>query len=151
MANLGAVVFHGRSGQSYRFQVWPVGTRFKPLAAVCLFSRRRFVNRNFAATASHECLHLGETLDLSTLRYDSKYAAGADCVCVHLLPDAQQRREVARDLDAALGLWNSAFRVELDPGAVFERTPPVADDGLAPEAPALARDPGLRAGGTAGL
>lgn len=113
MANLGTVVFRGHSGEKYRFQVWPVGTKFKTLAAVCVFTKRSFRNRNFTDTASHECVHIGQTPDLSGLPYDAPYLEGIDCVCVHLVANAEQRLRVEQDLAESLGLWNKAFRVDL--------------------------------------
>lgn len=126
MAHLGAVTFSGHSGERYRFQVWPVGTKFKPLAAVCLFTKRSFSNRNFADTASHECLHIGHTADLSALSYDAAYAAGSDCICVHVVADAAEREAVERDLAAALGVWNQKFHVELGGRAPADAISPPA-------------------------
>jgi hypothetical protein len=113
MANLGAVMFRGRSGETYRFQVWPVGAKFRPLGAVCIFSKRVFRNRNFTTAASHECIHIGETADLSTLVYRESYLGDADCICVYLVPDAERRAAVERDLAESLGIWNARFRVGL--------------------------------------
>jgi hypothetical protein len=120
MAHLGTVFFRGRSGTRYRFDVWPLGTAFKPLAAVCLFTKRAFRNHNFSATASHECMHIGQTRDLSALSYDAGYASGSDCICIHVVADGEQRAACERDLAESLGLWSEAFRVDLEkqrPGA----------------------------------
>jgi len=114
MVNLGTVMFRGHSGSRYRFQVWRVGTKFKPVSGVCVFTRRTFPNRNFTDTASHECLHIGHTTDLSRLSYDADYAAGSDCICVHLAADVEACAAVERDLTESLGVWNEAFRVDLE-------------------------------------
>src|SRR5688500_12434171 len=37
---IGSVVFNGRSGEKYCFEVWPVETRFKPAAAVYFVTKR---------------------------------------------------------------------------------------------------------------
>lgn len=127
MAHLGTIIFRGHSGTAYEFQAWDVGTRFKPLSAVCLFTRRAFRNRNFAAMASHECMHIGQTADLSTISYQSRYAKVSDCICVHLVVDVEQRLAIERDLSASLGVWNSAFQVNLD-----ARPPKEAGDSAVP-------------------
>ncbi len=129
MACLGAVIFRGRSGTNYRFQVWPLGTKFKRLSAVCLFTKRSFQNRNFASTASHESIHIGHTEDLSTLSYDTRYVEDSDCICVHLVDDLTQRLTVERDLVEALGVWNTALHVELGMGqaSIAERPAAAVD------------------------
>lgn len=114
MASKATVVFRGQSGQNYRFQVWPVGTRFKPLAGVCLFSKRTYTNRNFAQTASHECLHIGQMPDLSRLSYEAPSLKDADCVCLYLATDEAHRLFVEQDLVEQLGIWNTRLRVDLD-------------------------------------
>lgn len=110
MQNLGTVLFRGRSGEQYRFQVWPIGTKFKALAAVCVFSKRIYCNRNFSSIASHDCVHIWHTEDLSTLGYDEADIQGSNCICVYLAPDARRRVLVERDLTESLGLWKDAFQ-----------------------------------------
>lgn len=121
MASKGTVVFRGHSGQDYRFRVWPIGTQFKPLAGVCLFSKRSYSNRNFAQTASHECLHIGQTPDLSRISYDAPHTKGADCVCLYLATDETHRLFVERDLVEQLGVWNTGLHVDLGAHATAAR------------------------------
>jgi len=109
----GTVVFRGESGERYRFQVWPLGTRFKAVGAVCIFSKRTFSNPTFTQTASHKCLCIGETSDLSRLPYQLPQASSADCVCVYLAGEEQQRHSVQRDLLDGLGVWSSTLAVAL--------------------------------------
>lgn len=121
MSSKGTIVFRGRSGEQYRFQIWPLGTRFKALGAVCLLSKRSHKNRNFAQTASHECIHIGQTGDLSALTYDAPCFKHADCICVYLSPSEEHRTAVENDLNESLGTWNAKFRVslsKLSPAAV---------------------------------
>jgi hypothetical protein len=113
MSSKGTIVFRGRSGEQYRFQIWPLGTRFKALGAVCLLSKRSHKNRNFAQTASHECIHIGQTGDLSALAYDASCFKHADCICVYLSPSEEHRTAVENDLVDSLGTWNAKFRVSL--------------------------------------
>jgi hypothetical protein len=113
MSSRGTIVFRGRSGEQYRFQIWPLGTRFKALGAVCLLSKRSHKNRNFAQTASHECIHIGQTADLSALSYDASCFKDADCICVYLSQSEEHRTAVENDLIDSLGTWNAKFRVDL--------------------------------------
>lgn len=114
MAHLGTVFFRGQSGARYQFEAWPLGTRFKSLSAVCLFTKRSFRNHNFTGTASHECVHIGQTDDLAALSYDPHYVAGSDCICIHVLKNSEQRLAVERDLAESLGRWQvSSFQVDL--------------------------------------
>lgn len=121
MPSNGTVVFHGSSGESYRFQVWPLGTRFKPLAGVCVVSRRTYGNANFPQTATHECLHVGQTADLSCLAYEAACFKDADCVCIYLASDDEHRLSVEDDLVGRYSTWNAALRVSFAP-------PPLATD-----------------------
>ncbi len=113
MSSNGTVIFHGRSGESYRFQVWPLGPQFKSLAGVCLVSRRTYDNPNFQQTATHECLHIGQMSDLSRLQYDHPCFKDANCVCVYLARDEEHRLFVEDDLLQRFITWNAAFQVDL--------------------------------------
>lgn len=121
MTTLGTVLLRGLSGRTYRFQVWPLGTQFKRVGAVCVFSKRAFRNRTFAHNASHECLHIGQTDDLSTLACDIREVGASDCVCVYVASDVKERLLVEDDLAQSLGVWNDRFRLELS------RRPPASD------------------------
>jgi hypothetical protein len=118
MINHGTVVFRGASGEKYRFQVWPLGTKFRAAGAVCLFSKQSFPNRTFAQRASYQCICVGHTPDLSQLGYDLPQLSSADCVCVYLADEEQQRVHVQRDLLEGLGIWHENFAVDLSPGNV---------------------------------
>ncbi len=107
------VVFRGASGEKYRFQVWPLGTRFKALGAVCLLTRRRHTNPNFTESVSHECLRLGQTSDLSLLAYDSACFKDADSICVYLSQDGEHRSFVTDDLLRGFAPWNTRLYVNL--------------------------------------
>ena len=43
----GNISFAGTSGRQYAFQVWPMDTRFKPVAAVYFVTKRAYRNRTY--------------------------------------------------------------------------------------------------------
>ncbi|MGH8660919.1 MAG: hypothetical protein ACREUB_04055 [Burkholderiales bacterium] len=98
----GSVIFVGKSGERYHFQVWSLDARFKSVAAVYFVTKRAYDNNTYRR-ASHEGIYIGQTEDLSgslaaeaQLERFSKY--GANCVCVYVLADAERRIAVEQDL-----------------------------------------------------
>jgi hypothetical protein len=98
----GSVVFGGKSGEKYRFQVWPLETRFKSVGAVYFVTRRAYENNTYRR-ACHDGIYLGQTDNLA----DSLAAHpqlehfrnhGANCICVYLLADEERRIAVEQDL-----------------------------------------------------
>jgi hypothetical protein len=104
MARLGDVMWTGRSGRRYRFQTWSFHTRFQPLGAVFLVTRRFMTDDNRTyRRASHEILHAGHTAKLSeplvsVSELESLERKGANCVCVFPAGDAEERQFVLDDL-----------------------------------------------------
>ena len=101
----GSVTFGGKSGEKYHFQVWPLETRFKSVAAVYFVTRRAYDNKTYRR-ACHDGIYIGQTENLAAalaaqpqLEHFRKY--GANCVCVYLLPDEEWRIAVEQDLLAA--------------------------------------------------
>jgi excinuclease UvrABC nuclease subunit len=86
MPKLGDVTFHGKSGQGYVFEVYPVDTDFNDVAAVYAVTRRY---KDTRGGYSHEIIYVGETKDLSE-RFDEHHKANcfirhnANCICTHL-------------------------------------------------------------------
>ena len=108
---IGSVVFSGKSGEDYRFEVWPMETRFKPLAAVYYVTKRGAPAGTFNRSA-HEYLYLGHTPDISrplgtTAQLAWFNAAGANCVCVYAASSAERRAAIKKDLEDA-GIHYSA-------------------------------------------
>lgn len=96
------IVFGGAWGQRYRFQVWPLEARFRPVGGVFMVTRRAFNNATFRR-ASHEVLYIGETSDLSgslwsVSRLDGFRKQGANCVCVFPTEDPAQRESMVAAL-----------------------------------------------------
>ena len=103
--NHGQVIFVGRSGERYHFQVWPLEARFKSLAAVFFITKRAYDSGTYRR-ASHDGIYIGHTEDLSAalasaaqLERFKKF--GANCVCLHLVATEERRIAVQEDLLAA--------------------------------------------------
>lgn len=101
----GSVSFGGKSGEKYPFQVWPLETRFKSVAAVYFVTRRAFEDNTYRR-ACHDGIYIGQTDNLADiltahpqLERFRKY--GANCLCVHLVADEARRIAIEQDLLAA--------------------------------------------------
>jgi len=95
----------GRSGQKYDFTVCPLSTRFRAVGAVYSVTKRSYENKTYKQSGSHEHIFIGETGDLSVpiatqAQLDRFYKNGANCICVHMVADAEQRLVTTRDLCA---------------------------------------------------
>lgn len=101
MADIGPVTFEGQSGRQYGFQVYTLGTEFRPLGAVYGICHRypKPEGNGYYVTP----LYFGETGDLST-RFDGHHRQrcfdrnGANCIGVHLDGDEKSRRAKETDL-----------------------------------------------------
>lgn len=119
----GSIFFSGKSGEKYHFQVWPMETRFKPVAAVYLVTKRAYDNNSYRR-ACHDAIYIGQTEDLSgalaagaQLERFKKF--GANCICVLALADEARRIAIEQDLldahsthcnhhDRAASIFNAA-------------------------------------------
>lgn len=107
MAKYGDIMLSGKSGAKYRFQSWPLRTRFRSIGAVFSVTKRQclFENKTFHR-ANHEVIYIGQTANMSnpmgTLsQLDSFEKHGADCVCVYPAADEALRAQMVEDLIAA--------------------------------------------------
>ena len=62
MALLGKIKLTGRSGQQYRFRVFPLGTRFRKLSGVYVIANR---SRRATGELRHTVVYVGNTEDFS--------------------------------------------------------------------------------------
>ena len=104
MVKFGAVTFSGKSGEKYYFQVWPLETRFRSVAAVYFVTKRVRENQTYDR-ACHEGIYIGQTENLTGLfatqsRLDLFKKHGANCVCVYLVKNEERRLAVEQDLIA---------------------------------------------------
>ena len=99
------IFFTGKSGQKYYFHAWPLATRFKSLGAVFFVTKRSLDNKTYLRSASHEYIYIGKTDNLnaplaSQGDLDRFAKHGANCVCVHLVANEEQRLAAEQDLIA---------------------------------------------------
>lgn len=104
MASLGTTTFTGRSGKVYRFRVYPLGTKFRPVSGVFVITSRFQSN---GGGNRHVALYVGHTEDFSQpfgqhRRAKEFMQQGANCIC--LRKDASEGSRLAKqqDLIAAL-------------------------------------------------
>jgi len=98
------ITFSGKSGEKYRFQAWSLETRFKPMAAVYLVTKRAFDSATYNR-ACHDSIYIGQTANLADpfatgSLFDCFTKHGANCICIYLLEDEEQRIAVEQDLVA---------------------------------------------------
>lgn len=104
MPSLGVITLVGKSGKSYKFRAYPLGTIFKKgFAAVYVITRRAL--RQATGSMRHKPLVFGHGNDLRRPDVDKSVAryAAANCVCVYAERSEQVRMEIAQDLMAASG------------------------------------------------
>ena len=98
------VTFSGKSGEKYRFQVWSLETRFKPLAAV-YFVTKRSQDSSTYKRASHDSIFIGQTANLADPfgtqgQLDCFKKHGANCVCIYVHENEERRIAIEEDLIA---------------------------------------------------
>lgn len=98
------ITFTGKSGEKYRFQAWSLDTRFKPMAAVYIVTKRAQDNSTYRR-ASHDSVYIGQTANLADpfgteSQFDCFRKHGANCICICLLENEEQRVAVEEDLVA---------------------------------------------------
>ena len=102
MAKISDATFHGDSGNTYKFEVWPMNQSFNAVGAVYAVTRRY---KNANGGYSHKFIYVGETADLST-RFDNHHKAdcfveeNANCICTHRDDDEDSRLAKEGDLIA---------------------------------------------------
>jgi len=90
----------GKSGKSYAFEVYELGTVFKRLGGVYVVSKREV---DSTGKGSHEVIYIGQSGDLS-VRFDSHQKAHcftnnkANCISIHLESSEEARLEIEADL-----------------------------------------------------
>jgi hypothetical protein len=100
MAKIADAEWNGQSGTKYNFAIYPLGTKFKAVGAVYIFTKRTVKSDG---TGSHDFIYIGQTGDLST-RFDNHHKDsciekhGANCVCIHLNSNESQRLDIETDL-----------------------------------------------------
>ena len=114
-----SIVFTGKSGEGYRFQVWPLATAFRAVGGVYVITKRTFDDRTFATRASHQPLAIGETADLAATfvgkpELRTLAAKGANFICVCAVADPALRSRMERDLIEGNAIAGGSLRYLFD-------------------------------------
>ena len=128
--------FRGKSGERYRFQAWPIDTKFKAIGGIYIVTKRECLDRTFPTKATHRCLAIGQTADLAASAFTeaelSKLTAqGANCVCVYAMADETARMQVEKDLIEGNEQWGGGLHL-LFHATVAEKAAAVSADADAP-------------------
>jgi hypothetical protein len=126
------IVFQGKSGERYRFQAWPMDTKFKATGGIYIVTRRECLDRTFPNMATHRCLAIGQIANLAaavfTKAESSKLTAeGANCICVYPVADEARRIEIERDLIEGNEQWGLQLQY------LFRSDVPAKAPGVSPE------------------
>lgn len=100
MAKFGDGTFVGASGSGYTFTAYTLDQAFNPVGAVYVITKR---TPKPQGGGNHDFIYIGQTGDLSE-RFDNHHKAacfkknGANCICVHVNSNEQQRFKIETDL-----------------------------------------------------
>jgi len=103
MASLGKATFEGNTGTRYRFNVFPLNTRFRKLGGIYMIAYRCHGKQG---GYRHRILYVGSTDDFSQpfekqhQKSQNLMQLGANCICVQSDQSQESRLEKQRDLIA---------------------------------------------------
>ncbi|RKU19770.1 hypothetical protein C6501_01080 [Candidatus Poribacteria bacterium] len=101
MSKIEDFAFYGASGSQYIFQVYPIGTEFKDIGGIYIFTRREI---NFRGGATHNLLYIGGTNSLPSRltrlhhKWEAVFRNRGNCVCVYSEPHDLDRNRIENDL-----------------------------------------------------
>ena len=103
MASIGKAKFTSKSGNQYRFKVFPLGTHFRKLSGIYMIAYRAHAAQG---GHRHKVLYVGNTEDFSQpfekhCKAQDLKRLGANCICVQSDESVESRRKKERDLIAA--------------------------------------------------
>jgi hypothetical protein len=126
-----SVTFQGKSGTRYRFQAWPMNTKFKAVGGIYVVTKRECLNRTFPNMATHRCLAIGQTADfaatvLSKAELRKLDDQGANCICVYPVADESRRVYIETDLIEGNDHWGGQLHHLFRP-PMADRPPGTSD------------------------
>ncbi len=95
MSRIGTITLEGCSGNSYEFNIYPIGANFIPIGGVYYISHRE--------DRTHTHIYLGITEDLSTRfanhhKEDCFIENEANCISIHQNESEEERQEIEKDI-----------------------------------------------------
>ena len=102
MSKIEDFIFYGKSGTSYEFEVYPIGTKFNVVSGVYIYTKRHIDPQNNKIV--HTLLYIGETDSFKRRIHEDDYGGkrctlrnNPDCICVRLESESN-RSDVEQDL-----------------------------------------------------
>ena len=101
MSKIEDFAFYGDSGYQYIFQVYPIGTGFKDIGGVYIFTKREV---NTLGRVTHNLLYIGQSnllpkrLTRLHPKWDAVLRNRGNCICVHSKSNNQDRNRIESDL-----------------------------------------------------
>ena len=101
MAKIEDFAFYGATGNRYIFQVYPIGTEFKDIGGVYIFTRREINTRDGVL---HNLLYIGQTISLPIRltrlhhKWEGVLRNRGNCVCVYSESNDSDRNRIENDL-----------------------------------------------------
>ena len=101
MSKIEDFAFYGASGHQYIFQVYPIGTEFKDIGGVYIFTRREI---NSLGGVAHNLLYIGRSNSLPRRltrlhhKWDAILRNRGNCICVYSEFNDQNRNRIEDDL-----------------------------------------------------
>ena len=101
MSKIEDFAFYGASGGQYIFQVYPIGTEFKDIGAVYIFTRREINSRGGVI---HNLLYIGRSNSLPRRltslhhKWEGVLRNRGNCVCVYSESNDSDRNRIEDDL-----------------------------------------------------
>lgn len=101
MSKIEDFAFYGASGHQYTFQVYPIGTEFKDIGGVYIFTRREI---NTRGDVMHNLLYIGQTISLPIRltrlhhKWEGVLRNRGNCVCVYSELNKRNRNRIEDDL-----------------------------------------------------
>lgn len=116
MAKLAEVVFQGKSGQKYSFNVYPITEECPAEAGIYIFSKA-VPNKDNPALNSHTIIYIGMAKSFESRFYnhhkdDCIDKNGANRICLMQVKDENKRAAIEKDL---LGHYNTKCNEVLNP------------------------------------
>lgn len=101
MSKIEDFAFYGASQSQYIFQVYPIGTEFKDIGGVYIFTRREINSRG---EITHNLLYIGKSNSLPRRltrlhhKWDAVLRNHGNCVCVYSASNDSDRNRIENDL-----------------------------------------------------
>jgi hypothetical protein len=124
-----AVVFTGKSGERYRFDVYAIAGKLPAVPGVYVVTRRALDERNFATRGTHRTLAIGEAADVAAAfsgksEMKTLETHGATSICIRAVLDRPSRARIEQDLIEGNGTARGSLLHLFDRGEARDKPRP---------------------------